>query len=442
MKDYLFFFSTLSFFFNSAYKLILLFLISVFYDNNFSTFWLLYITNQSFIFVFDSSIGPTYVRTFSNILNNDKVKNVKNELINLIKIYNSLYYIIGAIFSILLYPLFIFLNKQIINLIDDQINLALFSFLLVVSSFLQLIIMKGYYLMQGLNNLLIQKQFDSIQLLFRIIINSLIFICFKSFELILLVDVLISITFLFKLNKSIKNLFNEKGFLFTNLPGYSKKTLSMILNPIIKSFLMSTGGIAVLNGNAIIISQFAEPRIISLYLFTEKIFNILKQVSQLFINSHLPKVYIYFAKKNKNEILKILTVQLRKAFLFYTIISLTIIFFGNNLFSFFELKFQLLHFEFLMIFYLIGILEIHHSGHAQIYMSTNKIPFLLPAIYSGILMISISYILAQNGHEIIYFLLTQLFVQLSLSNWYPVYKSLKLLNISFKKYINKLIHVN
>ena len=171
MKDNLFFISALSFFLNSAYKLILLFLISIFYDNNFSTFWLLYLTNQSFIFVFDSSIGPTYVRTFSNILNNDKVKNVKNELINLIKVYNSLYYIIGAIFSILLYPLFIFLNKQIINLIDDQINLALFSFLLVVSSFLQLIIMKGYYIIQGLNNLLIQKQFDSIQLLFRIIIN-------------------------------------------------------------------------------------------------------------------------------------------------------------------------------------------------------------------------------------------------------------------------------
>jgi len=442
LKDKLFLFSSLSYILNSGYKLILLLLISVFYDNIFSTFWLLYITNQSFIYVFDSSIGPTYVRTSSNILNNEIVANKKNELINLIKIYNSFYYIIGAIFSVLLYPLFIFLNKQIINLIDDQINLALFSSLLVVNSFLQLIIMKGYYLMQGLNHLLIQKKFDSIQLLFRVIINSFFFILFKSFELILVVDLIISITFLFKLNKSIKKLFNKRGLLSTNFPGYSSKTLYMILNPITKSFLMSIGGIALVNGNAVIISQFAEPRIISLYLFTEKIFNLVKSVSQIFINSHLPKVYIFFAKKNFNEILKILTVQLRKAFLFFTLISLITIFLGNNLFSLLGLKLQLLNYEFLLIFYLIGILEIHHSGHAQIYMSTNKIPFLLPSLYSGILMISISYFLAQNGYEIIYFLLTQLFVQLSLSNWYPVYKSLKLLNISFKKYINELTHVS
>lgn len=96
-----------------------------------------------------------------------------------------------------------------------------------------------------------------------------------------------------------------------------------------------------------------------------------------------------------------------------------------------------------MIFVIMSIsiiLEYHHAVHAQVYMGTNHIPFLLPSLISGFLIIVIGY-MAIGKYGLLGLVLTQFFVQLSINNWYPVYLDLKLLNWKFKDYIIALISV-
>ena len=78
-------------------------------------------------------------------------------------------------------------------------------------------------------------------------------------------------------------------------------------------------------------------------------------------------------------------------------------------------------------------LELHHGFHAQIYMGSNHVPFLLPGLISGIIILGIgSYVISQYG--LIALVLTQLLVQLSFNNWYPVYLNLKLLDWGLSDY--------
>ena len=80
------------------------------------------------------------------------------------------------------------------------------------------------------------------------------------------------------------------------------------------------------------------------------------------------------------------------------------------------------------------ILDIHASVHAQIYMGTSDIPFIIPNIIAGVLITLIGSTIIQDwGIE--GFLITQIFLQLIFNFWYPIYLNLKLLQWKLKYYV-------
>ena len=80
------------------------------------------------------------------------------------------------------------------------------------------------------------------------------------------------------------------------------------------------------------------------------------------------------------------------------------------------------------------LLDMHSSFHGSIYTSTNHIPFLIPSVVSGALIIGIGfYVLPIYG--LIGILLVRFIIQFSFNNWYAMILSLKLLQWPVIKYV-------
>ena len=84
------------------------------------------------------------------------------------------------------------------------------------------------------------------------------------------------------------------------------------------------------------------------------------------------------------------------------------------------------------------LLEMHHGIHANIYVSTNHIPFLWPGLISGILIIILS-LAVMDSFGLLGIILVQFIVQLSFNNWFPVYLNLKLMNWGFIEYLINIL---
>jgi hypothetical protein len=80
-------------------------------------------------------------------------------------------------------------------------------------------------------------------------------------------------------------------------------------------------------------------------------------------------------------------------------------------------------------------MDIHATYHASIYTSTNHIPFLIPSILTGAIIIGFGfYILPYYG--LIGILLVRFIAQLSFNGWYSTYLSLRFLRWPLLDYIS------
>ena len=79
---------------------------------------------------------------------------------------------------------------------------------------------------------------------------------------------------------------------------------------------------------------------------------------------------------------------------------------------------------------LIWFLERHHAMHAQIYSTTNHIPFYIPICISGILNLALSILLVEK-HGILAFLWAHFISNAMINNWWNVKISLQSIGVRF-----------
>jgi hypothetical protein len=99
---------------------------------------------------------------------------------------------------------------------------------------------------------------------------------------------------------------------------------------------------------------------------------------------------------------------------------------------------ELLPFDLLLILGLNSFFEYHHSYHAQIYLLSDKVPFLYTSIITSLLALSMAYyfgIVWGVKGLVMSVLISQLFI----NHWYPVVKSLNFNKITFTNYLKSLV---
>jgi O-antigen/teichoic acid export membrane protein len=176
------------------------------------------------------------------------------------------------------------------------------------------------------------------------------------------------------------------------------------------------------------------------FLFTTNIMSWITNFSRTPFYANVPTIYKLGAEKNFPEMRKQST---RYIFLGILIIAGSFLFIGlagNPVLNFLD-HHNILNTEtrfvgtlLFTIMALTLFLDMHSSLHAGIYTSTNHIPFLIPSLVSGLVIVVTGYFLLPV-YGLIGLILLRFLIQLSFNNWYAMSLSLKLLNWPFKQYL-------
>ena len=161
--------------------------------------------------------------------------------------------------------------------------------------------------------------------------------------------------------------------------------------------------------------------------------NLISQFSWAPFYSILPYYSQLKASGNLEKLRHISLNRLNRSLYVFIVGSFAFGMIGEYLFTLIESEVGMIPKTLWMLMMLAWFLERHHAMHAQIYMTTNKVPFYISTTISGMINIALLlYLVPQYG---MWAPPISLFISnLLVNNWYSVWKSLRMLGISFSEY--------
>jgi len=145
-----------------------------------------------------------------------------------------------------------------------------------------------------------------------------------------------------------------------------------------------------------------------------------------------------------NQIVEVWIQRIRLSLLCYMIGALFLLLVGNRALELIGSKTMLLPTGQLALALLIFGLEMHHSLYAGLVISENQNPFVAPSLISGGATVVLSLIMTPR-FGIWGMLLAQGITQACFNNWWPVYRAIRGLGLSWteywRRYVRSPIHI-
>jgi len=198
------------------------------------------------------------------------------------------------------------------------------------------------------------------------------------------------------------------------------------------------GSYLIYYGSTLVVSQIPDPKQMASYLLTFQIVTLLYRFSTSPAMVYQPQIAAAMSNANLTQINYLTVKIIRTSLIMYLIGGLLIYLFAGDALILIKSKSHLLDNNILLLMLVMYLLEMHHSLHAGIYLTTNHVPFMVPALLSGVAIIAAGFVSVRyfgiNG-----VVWSQLLVQAAFNNWYPVYLSIRLQKISFSKYVKETV---
>lgn len=216
--------------------------------------------------------------------------------------------------------------------------------------------------------------------------------------------------------------------------GFDKKLFRWLWEPAWRSGAILTGSYLIREGTTIVVAQLPNPVTIASYLVTMRVLGFLGQLIRVPLYARIPRLNQLRAAKEPQEFKDFfsqrIAIVLGLAVIGLVLVNLV----GDPLLALLaRSQYGLVHGYPLLVLSLWLLLEVHHSAHAQAYMTTNHVPFMLPALISGAAILGLGYF-AAKAYGVLGLVLVLFLVQLVCNNWYPVYLNLKSLRWPFFDY--------
>lgn len=417
------------------------------------SFWFLINTMLGLAMLADSGLGPTVIRAVSYFkagmdklpsnlkeFNLSKIESKEpnfEKLAILLRTSSRIYLYISLLSIVLLSTVGLFFLWNVLSLSGFRVDLFVAYGLIVINSFIMLQSVKWSAFMTGLNYVAKLSRVKTVLGVFRIL--AYIIVLLTGFGIMQLVFFIFinSILLFFYQRWFIKRWFVEQNVDIKKYMSFDKSMFKSIWTPTWKLGGILWGGYFINYGSSIIIAQINNPALMASFLFTQRLMFIIRRVAEAPFYANIQNVYAYLAKKD--------FVGMKKKFSFNIFLSLSIIvgsmafvgLFGNVILDFLEIETRFVTSLIFVIMATIYVLEMHAGIHASIYLSTNQVPFLIPTLISGGL-IMVSGFMVVPTYGLIGVVLVQIFVQLSFNYWYSTMLSLRFLKWPFFSYLRDL----
>jgi len=211
-----------------------------------------------------------------------------------------------------------------------------------------------------------------------------------------------------------------------------------------RSGLVSVGAFLVVSANTLICSAFLNLRLTASYGLSLSLIAMLTYVSSTFAQIKFPIINQLRAAGEMNQIVEVWIQRIRLSLLCYMIGALFLLLVGNRALELIGSKTMLLPTGQLALALLIFGLEMHHSLYAGLVISENQNPFVAPSLISGGATVVLSLIMTPR-FGIWGMLLAQGITQACFNNWWPVYRAIRGLGLSWsdywRRYVRSPIHI-
>lgn len=228
--------------------------------------------------------------------------------------------------------------------------------------------------------------------------------------------------------------FKSNNKIIENRNFFDKEIFKSLWTATWKEGLIQWGNYLLASGNSIIMAQISNAQLMADFLLTTRLLTIISSVSEITLFSNIPKIYAFAAKNDRHNMKITAAGYMFLGMAIMVIGSLFVILFGNRALAMLNKESQLVPMAILIIMVLTQILDSHSTFHAGIYISTNHVPFVLPSLISGVVILGGGFlVLPQYG--LIGIIMMKFVVQLAFSNWYAMVLSLRLLQWPIKNYL-------
>src|SRR5450432_37248 len=434
---------------SSSVKLLVLTpLILTKYNINEIAFWYLLLTINSFAIVIDFGFYPTFSRAVSfafhgleSLENIDDRRKPSNGLPNwnlMQKIYgtiNSTYLFLSFGVVIIIFALTYSPVKHVIDKTNDQPQLWLAYILYALSVLASFFSKKFDSVIIGTNNIVLINRWDII----NNALNTLVSIVIVYFGCKLYVLALNQL--LFSLILLIRDYYLERSicdgkFKQFKFFAYFKDVFYWCWGPIWKSGILILCSTGINQASGLIYSGVSDTASLAAYLLTLKLVTTIAQFSQAPFYSKLPQFSGSRVKNDMPGLINSSASSMMKALFVFVIGILVLIFAGDWILIEIHSKARLINYQIIMFMGLVWFLERNHAMHAQVYVTTNKIPFYKSAIVSGIINLGLIVLLLPKI-GLWAFPLAQGISNLLINNWWNVMLSITSMKVSYREYITK-----
>ncbi len=373
---------------------------------------------------------------------NEKLENLgemnKEKLASLLSTAYRVYLIINIIFILVFTPLGIAVMWNVMSLAGHDISLWIAYGLTIMGTFVSLQTIKWSSYMTGTRRVAELTRFRTVMGLVKIIGFTLV-LFLKTGVLGLSAYVFLDTVFSnIYLRNKVKNWFKAHNILVKNILFFDKEIFRSLWTATWRIGLTTWGHYFTTYGTSLIVAQVNNTALIANFLFTQKILTFIQRIAEAPFSANVPIIYTYMARKNVSEAKSEISKQLFLTILLMLSGFLFIWFFGNAILDLLNIDIRFVSGLIYFIFMLSVFLDSHATMQGTVYISTNHVPFLIPSLVSGALMVIFGFLVLPY-YGLLGLVTVKLLVGLGINNWYSTYLSLRLLNWNFLDYLGDIL---
>ncbi len=205
--------------------------------------------------------------------------------------------------------------------------------------------------------------------------------------------------------------------------GHHESTIPYIAHNTLKLGVVSLGSFMISRSTVLIAGAFLPLTIAGEYTFSLQVYMALLAVGNVFVTVKVPELARLVLKDDKRELRELITKVLVFSAGIYASGFILFYLLSEYVIKIIHPKVGFLDDKYLFILGVIFFLELMHSICATIITTTNKVPFVKPAILSGLLIVVSSFILLKyTDLGVIGLIVAQGLIQLMYNNWkWPVF---------------------
>ncbi len=402
----------------------------------------------------DSGFGPTLIRAVSYFKagadklpkNKEDFENTKVEkkgvanlskLADLLSTSNRIYLILSLFAMLILSTLGVAVTWNIFELSNFRQDFIWAFVLIIVNSYVVLQTVKWTSFMTGLDFVAKANGFYSILGSIRVFVYIAILLIYPSVLALIAYNLLTNIVILIYLRGYVRKWFSKQSTKLSLHKVFDKEIFKSIWPATWKLGGIYWGNYLITYGTSIIIAQIDDTALMAGFLFTQRIMFIIRRIAEAPFYANIQKTFKLMAHKDFSELKKQASLYIFLA-MGIVISSLTVIgLFGNWGLEILGIDTRMVPPVIYAFMLAMTALEIHAGMHATMYTSTNQIPFLIPSLISGAVVIVVGFVVLPV-YGVLGLILVQFLTQLSFNYWYSWYLSLKLVNWPLTTYLKDL----